>query len=96
MAANKKKRTTAQRRAAAKAAWDRRRAEAAMGSEPEFTPPPAVELPRVSIATPTTATVTQDGEDFVLSIYQDGSSFRHKLSARTLRLLALDALRMVG
>lgn len=59
-------------------------------------PPPAVELPKAPSVPLTTATVTQDGENLFLTVYQDGSMSRHRLQPSTLRLLALDALRLLG
>ena len=96
MAANKTKRTKAQRRKAALEAWQRRKAAEQLAGVPKFTPPPAVELPRAPIVPPSTATFTRDGESYFITVYQDGSFFRHRVQGSTAKLLAMDILRQVG
>jgi len=93
-----KKRTTAQRRAAAKEAWVRRRAAAAMKDVPKFVPDKQVFSQQAFVqpaAPPVTISVTKEGADFYVGINNNGSLHRVKVTAETLKSMALDALRII-
>jgi hypothetical protein len=105
LAAKKVVRTTAERRAAAKASWARRKAEAAAKSanlgcnaEPSNVGEVATQTMKMvaSVLSPSTASATSEGDDLYVTISQDGSLFRHKLSYQTMRKLGLDCLHLVG
>ena len=93
------KRTKAQRVRAAKEAWARRKAKAALDAAgiAKFAVVPQESVAgAVEIATPpVTVSVTKEGFDYFLGIANNGSLHRVRVSAETLRTLALDALRLV-
>jgi len=96
-----KKRTKAQRSKAAKESWARRRAAAALKEVPKFagSPPPDLR-PDVPVyvppaPAPVTVSVTHEGRDYYIGINNNGSLHRVKVTAETLKSMALDALRII-
>lgn len=93
-----KKRTRAQRAAAAKAAWAARRAKEAVTAAPTIGG--VVEAPDtigpLYLEPPVTMTATKEGAEFFLTIANNGSVSRTRVSAAALRKIGLDALALVG
>ena len=97
----KKVRSAAERSAAAKASWQLRRLRSA--KQPTPATPPIEEYMYATAATtevtlepPITLSVTREGDGIYLTIANNGALSRTRVRPETLRVLALDALQMVG
>lgn len=98
----KKVRSAAERSAAAKASWQLRRLRSA--KQPTPATPPIEEYmwnttaatPEVTLEPPITLSVTREGDGIYLTIANNGALSRTRVRPETLRVLALDALQMVG